>query len=101
MAIVDEVAKLGTKIVVINPSSIKWGRPELKNDVELFVQSKSMEKLGIELKKKGLTLAYHTHDVALRAGAKESHHILQNTSPKNVSFCFDIHWIYRVRQTHN
>lgn len=95
VAIADEVAKLGTKIVVTNPSPIKWGSPELKNDAELSVQAKSMEKLGIELKKKGLTLAYHTHDVELRAGAREFHHILQNTSPENVSFCFDVHWVYR------
>lgn len=95
LAIADEVVKLGTKIVVTNPSPIKWGGPELKNDAELSVQAKSMEKLGVELKKKGLTLAYHTHDVELRAGAREFHHILQNTSPENVSFCFDIHWVYR------
>ena len=95
LLIADEVVKLGTKIVVTNPSPIKWGGPELKNDAELSVQAKSMEKLGIELKKKGLTLAYHTHDVELRAGAREFHHILQNTTPENVSFCFDIHWVYR------
>jgi inosose dehydratase len=95
LSITDEALKLGTKIVVTNPSPIKWGGPELKNDAELSVQAKSMEKLGIELKKKGLTLAYHTHDVELRAGAREFHHILQNTSPENVSFCFDIHWVYR------
>ncbi len=95
LSIADEVVKLGTKIVVTNPSPIKWGGPELKNDAELSVQAKSMEKLGIELKKKGLTLAYHTHDVELRAGAREFHHILQNTSPENVSFCFDTHWVYR------
>jgi inosose dehydratase len=95
LAIADEAVKLGTKIVVTNPSPIKWGGTELKNDEELSVQAKSMERLGVELKKKGLTLAYHTHDVELRAGAREFHHILQNTSPENVSFCFDIHWVYR------
>ncbi len=95
LAIADEIVKLGTKIVVTNPSPIKWGGQELKNDAELSIQAKSMEKLGLELKKKGLTLAYHTHDVELRAGAREFHHILQNTSPENVSFCFDIHWVYR------
>jgi inosose dehydratase len=95
LAIADEVVKLGTKIVVTNPSPIKWGGTELKNDEELAVQAKSMERLGIELKKRGLILAYHTHDVELRAGAREFHHILQNTSPENVSFCFDTHWVYR------
>jgi inosose dehydratase len=95
LAIADEVVKLETKIVVTNPSPIQWGGTELKNDEELSVQAKSMERLGIELKKRGLILAYHTHDVELRAGAREFHHILQNTSPENVSFCFDTHWVYR------
>lgn len=95
LSIADEVAKLGTKIVVTNPSPIKWGGPEIKSDAELSVQAKSMEKLGAELRKRGLTLAYHTHDVELRAGAREFHHVLQNTTPENVSFCFDTHWVYR------
>jgi inosose dehydratase len=95
LSIADEVVKLGTKIVVTNPSPIKWGGPEIKSDAELMVQAKSMEKLGMELRKRGLTLAYHTHDVELRAGAREFHHVLQNTTPQNVSFCFDTHWVYR------
>ncbi len=95
LSIADEVVKLGTKIIVTNPSPIKWGSPEIKSDNELSVQAKSMEKLGLELRKKGLTLAYHTHDVELRAGAREFHHVLQNTTPENVSFCFDTHWVYR------
>lgn len=95
LSIADEVVKLGTKIVVTNPSPIKWGGPEIKSDAELIVQAQSMEKLGSELRKKGLTLAYHTHDVELRAGAREFHHVLQNTTPENVSFCFDTHWVYR------
>jgi inosose dehydratase len=95
LSIADEVVKLGTKIVVTNPSPIKWGGPEIKSDAELSVQAKSMEKLGMELRKRGLTLAYHTHDVELRAGAREFHHVLQNTTPQNVSFCFDTHWVYR------
>jgi inosose dehydratase len=95
LSIADEVAKLGTKIVVTNPSPIKWGGSEIKSDAELSVQAKSMEKLGLALRKKGLTLAYHTHDVELRAGAREFHHVLQNTTPENVSFCFDTHWVYR------
>jgi inosose dehydratase len=95
LSIADEVVKLGTKIMVTNPSPIKWGGTEIKSDAELITQAQSMEKLGIALKKKGLILAYHTHDVELRAGAREFHHVLQNTTPVNVSFCFDIHWVYR------
>ncbi|TDB67379.1 sugar phosphate isomerase/epimerase family protein [Arundinibacter roseus] len=95
LEIADVVKKYGTKIVVTNPNPIKWGAPELKNDAQLALQAAAMERLGAKLRKKGLTLAYHTHDVELKAGAREFHHILLNTSPQNVSFCFDVHWVYR------
>lgn len=98
LAIADEVKKLGTKIMVTNPSPIRWGGAELKSDEELVEQAKNMEKLGLALRQKGITLAYHTHDVELRAGAREFHHVLLNTSPANVSFCFDVHWVYRGSQ---
>jgi inosose dehydratase len=47
-----------------------------------------MESLGRELKKMDMILAYHTHDTEMLAGAREFHHMLQNTSAEHVSFCF-------------
>ena len=98
LAIADEVKKLGTKIIVTNPTPIRWGGDEVKSDAELQVQAASLDKLGAALRAKGLTLAYHTHDVELKAGAREFHHMLLNTSPLNMSFCFDVHWVYRGSQ---
>lgn len=95
LEIAKEVKKYGTKIIVTNPSPIKWGSPELKNDAQLAVQAQAMETLGSRLRQMGITLAYHTHDVELKAGAREFHHIMLNTSAQNVSFCFDVHWVYR------
>jgi inosose dehydratase len=95
LATADEVCQLGTKIMVTNPTPIRWGGSEVKSDAELQVQAKSLDRLGAELRKKGITLAYHTHDVELKAGAREFHHMLLNTSPQHVSFCFDVHWVYR------
>jgi len=95
LEIADVVKALGTKIIVTNPSPIQWSGTELKNDAQLIVQAQSMEKLGEALRQRGLTLAYHTHDVELRAGAREFHHVMLNTTPENVSFCFDVHWVYR------
>lgn len=91
----DLVKAYGTKIIVTNPTPIKWGGPEIKSDEELKIQAKSLDLLGSILRKKGLVLAYHTHDVELRAGAREFHHMLQNTLPENMSFCMDVHWVYR------
>lgn len=95
LKLADLVKTYGTKIIVTNPTPIKWGGPEIKSDEELKVQAKALDKLGSLLKAKGLTLAYHTHDVELRAGAREFHHMLQNTMPQNMSFCMDVHWVFR------
>jgi inosose dehydratase len=94
-----EIAKLakplGTKIIVTNPNPIQWGGGPLKDDTKLLCQSSHLDKLGKSLKEMGITLAYHTHDVELQAGAREFHHVLQNTSPENLALCMDVHWIYR------
>jgi inosose dehydratase len=86
---------LGTKIIVTNPNPIQWGSSVLKSDDQLLCQSSHLDKLGKSLRALDMKLAYHTHDVELRAGAREFHHVLQNTAQENVSFCMDVHWIYR------
>lgn len=95
LAIAREAKKMGVRIVVTNPSPIQWGQPIDKNDRQLKVQAKVLDHLGAELRKLGMTLAYHTHDMEMRQGAREFHHMLLNTDPKNVSLCLDAHWIYR------
>lgn len=91
-----QIKKTGTKIVVTNPTPLKWGvNTELKTDEQLIIQAKSLNILGQKLKEMGLTLAYHTHDMEMMGGAREFHHMMQNTDPKNMSFCFDLHWVYR------
>ena len=98
LSIAREVKKYNTRIIVTNPSPLKWGGTEAKSDAELIEQSANMERLGAELRKMDLILAYHTHDTEMLAGAREFHHMLQNTSADNVSFCFDVHWMYRGSQ---
>lgn len=95
LAIADAARKLGVKIVVTNPSPIRWGGPENKNDQQLRLQAKSLDRLGRELRQRGLTLAYHNHDAELRQGGREFHHMLTATDPENVKFCLDAHWVYR------
>jgi len=95
MAIAEVAAPFGCKIFVTNPSPIDWNNPVNKTDTQLRIQSEAMNRLGKLLRQKGITLAYHTHDMELRAGAREIHHVLQNTDPKNVAFCYDTHWVYR------
>lgn len=95
LAIADALKAVNTKIIVTNPNPITWGSEKNKTDEELIEQAKNMDKLGAELRKRGMKLAYHTHDVELRAAAREFHHTLQATNPENVSLCLDVHWIYR------
>ncbi len=51
--------KLGTSIVVTNPSAIRWGGPEDKTDAQLRLQAPSLDQPGAELRKLDMTLAYH------------------------------------------
>ena len=98
LEITEVVKNYGTKIIVTNPNPIAWGSDKLKTDEQLTLQAKALEKIGKSLKMNGLKLAYHTHDVELKAGAREFHHMLQNTSPENLYFCMDVHWVYRGSQ---
>jgi inosose dehydratase len=95
LEIAGKAKSLGTKIIVTNPNPIQWGGGPLKNDEQLFCQSTYLDQLGEAISGMGMKLAYHTHDVELLAGAREFHHVLQNTSPENLHFCMDVHWMYR------
>ncbi|SEI56566.1 inosose dehydratase [Dyadobacter koreensis] len=95
MDIAEAISPAGTKIIVTNPNPVKWGGQENKSDEQLTEQASNLDKLGAALKKYGMTLAYHTHDVELRAAAREFHHMMLSTNPQNVALCLDVHWIYR------
>jgi inosose dehydratase len=95
MAIAEVARQIGTKIIVTNPSPVRWGGPEDKSDTQLRTQAKALDRLGAELRQLGLQLAYHNHDAELRQGAREFHHMLTATDPDNVKFCLDAHWVYR------
>lgn len=86
---------LGLKIVVTNPSPIKWGGKEEKSDAQLKRQAGALDELGEALADEGMQLAYHNHDAELKSGAREFHHMLTATSPEKVKFCLDAHWIFR------
>jgi len=87
--------KLGVRIVVSNPSPIRWGGPENKTDKQLQIQAKALDELGKKLREMRMVLAYHNHDAEMREGAREFHHMMNGTDPANVKLCLDAHWIYR------
>lgn len=95
LAIADLAKTLGTRIIVTNPNPIKWGSADNKTDAELIEQVRNLDRLGAALRKRGLTLAYHTHAPEHRAAAREFHHMMLGSDPNNVSLCLDAHWVYR------
>jgi inosose dehydratase len=95
VAAAEKAKRAGAQIIVTNPSPIRWGGPENKDDAQLRVQAAALDKLGGQLKSLGLTLAYHNHDIELRNAAREFHHMMVGTDPKHVTLCLDAHWVYR------
>jgi len=95
LAIARRALEIGTRIIVTNPSPIRWMGPENKTDAQIRSQAIALDGLGRELRALGITLAYHNHDAELRLGAREFHHMLTATDPANVTFCLDAHWVFR------
>jgi inosose dehydratase len=95
LAIAQKAKSAGTRIIVTNPSPIQWAGPQNKDDAQLKIQAEALDRLGARLKELGLLLSYHNHDIELRNAAREFHHMMAGTDPKNVSLCLDAHWIYR------
>lgn len=95
LTVAGRAKEAGARIVVTNPSPLAWGGPQNKNDAQLKTQAVALNRLGAELKKTGLTLAYHNHDMELREAAREFHHMMLGTDPANVTLCLDSHWVYR------
>lgn len=95
LAIAKAARPLGVKYIVTNPSPIRWGGPENKTDAELELQARNLDQIGAALRKEGIVLAYHNHDVEMRQGAREFHHMMVGTDPENLSLCLETHWLYR------
>ena len=95
LAAAAQAKAVGTRIIVTNPSPLRWGGPENKTDEQLKLQAAALDKLGAGLKKMGLILAYHNHDIELRNAAREFHHMMVGTDPAHVTLCLDAHWVYR------
>jgi inosose dehydratase len=92
-----EAAKsLGCPRLNFNPSP-KPGKA-LKSDDELRLQVEYLNRLGRELRGRGMRLLVHQHDAEMRAEAREWRFQLRHTDPALVDFCLDLHWVYRGGQ---
>jgi inosose dehydratase len=99
MARVIAIAKVArgarTRIIVTNPSPIRWGAAEYKTDQQLELQARNLQTLGASLGAIGLALAYHNHDIEMQRSAREFHHMMVGTDPRHVGLCLDAHWVFR------
>jgi len=95
LRIARRAATMGTRIIVTNPTPIRWAGAENKTDAQIRSQAAALDRLGREVSALGLTLAYHNHDSELRLGGREFHHMLTATDPAHVKFCLDAHWVFR------
>ena len=91
IALAERAKPAGTKIIVLNPQP-KSG----KSDEELNRQSQNLDILGAELRKLGVKLALHYHTAELEFAAREFHSFMCDTTPENVSLCYDAHWSFRA-----
>jgi inosose dehydratase len=93
LRIAEAARQLGTGIIVTNPDPLP-ARAD-KTDAQLDLQARQLDRLGAEVRRLGLVLAYHNHDPEMRQAAREYHHMLLATRPEHVSLCLEPHWIYR------
>jgi inosose dehydratase len=82
----------------INTNCNPKAKRERKTDAELDTEARSLDRLGEHLKERGMRLMLHNHDADMTEGAREWRHMLRHTDPKLVSFCVDVHWVWRGKQ---
>jgi inosose dehydratase len=93
-SLIDRAAgakEAGFRIINCNPDAV--GR--VKTDAELNTQAKALQTLGTELRALGMQLGVHHHTPEFANKAKEFHSNFAGTEPKDVGFCYDVHWVFR------
>lgn len=87
---------LGTRVIITNPSPKPGHAP--KTDAELETQATSINRLGAELRRRGIRLLLHHHTPELADHAREWWYELAHTDPALAGCCVDVHWAYRGGQ---
>lgn len=83
--------RAGFRVLSCNPDPI--GRE--KTDQELKQQASGLSDLGKGLREIGIRLGVHNHTPEMLHQAREFHYNFDHTKPREVGFCFDVHWVYR------
>ncbi len=71
-------------------------KSEAKTDAELETEAQALEKLGADLKNRGLRLLVRARmRLEMANHAREWRYFFHHTSAENVGICLDTHWVYR------
>jgi inosose dehydratase len=73
----------------VDPIGREKTEAELKNQVSALIE------LGQALREIGLKFGIHHHLPEMAAHAREFHYNFQQTDPKTIGFCYDVHWVWK------
>jgi sugar phosphate isomerase/epimerase len=62
------------------------------SDEDARTQNRGLDRIGREVKDRGMKLCVHNHQGPMRYGAKEWLGVVNNTDPALVSMCLDLDW---------
>ncbi len=66
------------------------------SDDEARTQNRGLDRIGREVKDRGMKLCVHNHEGPMRYGAKEWLGVLNNTDPALVTMCLDLDWTWQA-----
>ena len=66
------------------------------SDENARLQNEGLDRIGREVKDRGMKLSIHNHEGPMRYGAKEWLGVLRNTDPALVWMCLDLDWTYHA-----
>ncbi len=66
------------------------------SDGEARSQNRGLDRIGREVKDRGMKLCVHNHEGPMRYGAKEWRGVVENTDPALVWMCLDLDWAWQA-----
>jgi len=66
------------------------------SDEDARLQNRGLDRIGREVKDRGMKLCVHNHQGPMRYGAKEWLGVVDNTDPALVSMCLDLDWTWQA-----
>lgn len=66
------------------------------SDDDARSQNRGLDRIGREVKDRGMKLCVHNHEGPMRYGAKEWLGVMNNTDPALVTMCLDLDWTWQA-----